>query len=411
MENIYISSNIEFENLNNSIKLSMKKSAGHMIQLGYLLRKMMESRLWESYYTDFDSYLREDLGMDYTMANRFINANKRFSVSGNSENIDPAYEGYSQSALIEMLALPEESMGKVSEKNTVREIREIAKAEKEKRGPSDEDVMCFYEEFAKEYDMNRSTLKENLINLYGKRYTCHGGGILDFKCSPRGIQIGESEEVTWAQLVKRINSLCPFREEEKPISTEEDTGQQAEDVLEGQMHITEYPELIHDDTVIDVECMEMAEENEIATSQFSEKLLSPYGLEESVYPPDSLIATAGCGNKHDCFDCGQTGCEIRKEERYCVTACLGNPFPCDTLIKIDGMIDKSGIFEESDVFKGCQFIDHELSFRAEGNGRPVPCCKKCEINDCIYRCDRAKESVREYKNPMDDDLKKNKGNP
>lgn len=122
---------MEFANLNNEIKRTMRRSARDAVQLGYMLRIMLEEKKWESAYTDFDSYLHEELNMDYSMANRFININKKYSWNGNSAEIDKKYEEYSQGTLIEMLNMSPEQMAKVTPDMTVKQVREIKKKDKE----------------------------------------------------------------------------------------------------------------------------------------------------------------------------------------------------------------------------------------------------------------------------------------
>ena len=122
------------------------------------------------------------------------------------------------------------------------------------------------------------------------------------------------------------------------------------------------------------------DEKSVATSQ---ERLSIYGLPLKEYPEDSLIATPGCGT-HDCFNCHQAGCEIRKQFCYCVEAPMGNPFPCEMLDVVPDLQ-----VAEPD---GCQFLDHSLAYHRAGDGEAVPCCKRCE-NLCEYACERARNAL------------------
>ena len=63
---------MEFRSLNDKIKRIMRRSAGDSVRMGYLLRRMVEERLWDGQYGCLDEYLETELHMDYTMANRFI---------------------------------------------------------------------------------------------------------------------------------------------------------------------------------------------------------------------------------------------------------------------------------------------------------------------------------------------------
>lgn len=121
---------MELDGITNEIKRTMRRSAKDAVQLGYMLRRVMEEKLWEERYADFDSYLQTELQMDYTLANRFIGINKRFSLMGNSMEIADKYEQYSQGLLIEMLSMTPEQEAKVAPDMTVRQVREIKKQDR-----------------------------------------------------------------------------------------------------------------------------------------------------------------------------------------------------------------------------------------------------------------------------------------
>ncbi|MEY8524555.1 hypothetical protein AALA90_16225 [Lachnospiraceae bacterium 38-10] len=101
---------MEYDALNGEIKRTMRRSARDMIQLGYLLKAMMDKMVWKAYYNCFDEYLETELQMDYTTATRFIRANEKYSIPGNGMEIEEKYREYSQSVLTEMLNMPQELM-------------------------------------------------------------------------------------------------------------------------------------------------------------------------------------------------------------------------------------------------------------------------------------------------------------
>ena len=123
----------EYHTLDSAIKQVMRRSAGDAVMLGYLLRRMMDEKLWASQYSSLDAYLREELHMDYTMACRFEAINQKYSVGGHSKDIDAKWEGYSQGVLIEMLNMPPELEEKVTPDMTVRQVREVKRQAREKK--------------------------------------------------------------------------------------------------------------------------------------------------------------------------------------------------------------------------------------------------------------------------------------
>lgn len=123
----------------------------------------------------------------------------------------------------------------------------------------------------------------------------------------------------------------------------------------------------------------------VATSQREKRpspQLSAYGTPKREYPADSLIATAGCEGGHTCYSCSME-CEIRQEERWCVEAPCGNPFPCE-------IRDLNEIREL--VRDTCEFVNHDLAYHRTGDGEPSPCCKHCK-SPCEYICGRAMRAL------------------
>ena len=132
----------------------------------------------------------------------------------------------------------------------------------------------------------------------------------------------------------------------------------------------------------DCEGLQKAQQDpQLAAGSASEQL-SAYGTQRRIYPPDSLIACAGCEGGHSCFQCAMD-CQIRQEERYCREAPMGNPFPCEVV--------KYGFQDLPDT---CPFIDHDQAEHYAGSGEPAPCCKTCQ-DPCEYICGRAIKALEQ----------------
>lgn len=127
---------MEYEGLDREIKRTMRRSARDAVQLGYMLRQMAEKKIWAAAFDSFDEYLSRELCMDYTMATRFMNINRKYSVSGDSMEIAEEYEEYSPGLLIEMLNMPPELEAGVTPDMTVKQVREIKKQAKAERKAS-----------------------------------------------------------------------------------------------------------------------------------------------------------------------------------------------------------------------------------------------------------------------------------
>lgn len=121
-----------FKELDKNIQITMRRSAKDAVQLGYMLRRVLEEKLWAETYDTYDDYLQQGLHMDYTVASRFIGINKKYSYMGKSMDIKEEYQDYSQSLLVEMLNLPPELEEKVTPDTTIREIRQMKKESRQK---------------------------------------------------------------------------------------------------------------------------------------------------------------------------------------------------------------------------------------------------------------------------------------
>lgn len=266
----------EFQNLDAEIKRTMRYSAKAVVGLGFLLRKMAEQKLWTVQYDCLDDYLREELHMDYTMASRFIGINKKYSVGGNSTEIEPIWADYSQAALIEMLSMPPELEAEITPDMTVKQIRSVKRKAREPKSKVEEKSCGMYPGYI-------CGIEETDKKIEG----CAG-------CCAVCLKKRECEHTCEAVLT---------------------------------MDVIKMPE----NPVEDVEYRELETTEEVATSQ---PVVSAYGLEKTEYPEGSLLTTVGCGHQYCCFSCAQE-CDIRQEMRFCRTALLGNPFGCDTMELIE----------------------------------------------------------------------------
>lgn len=140
MDDVLCMNEQEYQKLDTEIKRSMKRTAAEVVRLGYFLRRMHDGKLYLVHYSDFDSYVREELCIDYSKANRFMNINKKYSFNGNSMSIDEKYEEYSQSLLEEMLNMPVELEEKVTPGMSIRQVRDIKQQAKQQEQEDTFDV-------------------------------------------------------------------------------------------------------------------------------------------------------------------------------------------------------------------------------------------------------------------------------
>ena len=320
--------NITLDEAERFISSNLQAAARNVIAIGYYLKNIRDNGLFrEAGCEDIWDYAWERFGFSKSTTSRYMTRNDRFSRNGNSPILDKKYRDFNKSQLQEMLSLTDSELEQVTPDMTVRQIREIHR-------PAEKSVP----------------------------YVALPGQI-------------ELEDLLSGEALATL----PVTESQTPaeaytVSVEDMLGEEA--VATSQQ-------------MLEAVCENGSEPEEDAAEMAAEPL-SAYGTPKRVYPPDSLIAEAGCEGGHDCFGCAMD-CQIRQKDRYCREAPMGNPFPCE--------IVKGGF---SELPEGCQFVDHDLAYHRAGDGEPSPCCKDCQ-DPCEYICGRAMKSLdREAEIPEED---------
>lgn len=214
------------------------------VAIGYYLKHIREHELYkEGNYQNIWECAKEEFGLSQPAASNYMQMNDAFSVNGNTPLLDEKYAGFNKSQLQEMLALPDEIKEEMKPDQTVVEIRKIAKEEKKVKEPSEAEIKKFYDIHAKNYDDDRSKLKELLIQYLGKRHSSGNSGGLNYQCSPRGVKIEKAEEITWAHLIKLINLYISPKVKQQPEPENiAEQGSTIEQQLPGQMNVQDYLE-------------------------------------------------------------------------------------------------------------------------------------------------------------------------
>lgn len=152
-------------------KSTMDQAVGatvqNIVKIGYLLKVARDTGiLQESGYTTMRDFAQAEYNIDASMASRFMGINDRYSLGGNSMQLDERYTGYEASKLAEMLTLPDEIIEEIPPEMKRDEIREIKSQLKEEEKTSDMEVMIEKYEAKPSEDSDlaavlRQTLEEN----------------------------------------------------------------------------------------------------------------------------------------------------------------------------------------------------------------------------------------------------------
>lgn len=123
------------------IKDELQKTRRSFIKIGWYLKHIREQELYreENYQNIFD-FAYDKFHLSQPTANRFIQICEEFSVNHNSPELDQQYADYSVSQLFEMLPMTSDQKEKVSPEMTVKEMRQIKKADKHKIDAEQEEI-------------------------------------------------------------------------------------------------------------------------------------------------------------------------------------------------------------------------------------------------------------------------------
>lgn len=153
-------------------KSTMDQAVGatvqNIVKIGYLLKVARDTGiLQESGYTTMKDFAQAEYNIDASMASRFMGINDRYSLGGNSMQLDERYTGYEASKLAEMLTLPDEIIEEIPPEMKRDEIRLIKSQLKEEEKTSDMEVMIEkYEAKPSEDSDLAAVLKQTLEENY-----------------------------------------------------------------------------------------------------------------------------------------------------------------------------------------------------------------------------------------------------
>jgi len=151
------------------IRRKLAETAQNFVYIGYRLKQIRDSGMFGG-AADIFEFAQKEYGLGKSTVSRFIAINEKYSEGGNSLELKEQYKGFSSSKLSEMLTLPDAECELITEKTTVKDIRELKSFDRqaveelqEAAGQSDEvkhtDLeKCIIDYFRDKKDMLNRTL-------------------------------------------------------------------------------------------------------------------------------------------------------------------------------------------------------------------------------------------------------------
>lgn len=106
------------------IRRKLAETAQNFVHIGYRLRQIRDSGMYGG-AADIFEFAEREYGLGKSTVSRFIAINERYSEGGDSLELREEYRAFSSSKLSEMLTLPDNELQLVTERTTIREIREL----------------------------------------------------------------------------------------------------------------------------------------------------------------------------------------------------------------------------------------------------------------------------------------------
>lgn len=120
----------DYIDIKQEIRNKLSNVVVSFVQIGYYLKKVNADSMYkEDGYKDIWEFAKMEYNLDRTAASRFMSINDRYSVDGNSIELQEEYRGLSKSALVEMLTLPVEDYELITPETKISDIRELKQEE------------------------------------------------------------------------------------------------------------------------------------------------------------------------------------------------------------------------------------------------------------------------------------------
>ena len=119
-----------------------QQAAERFVKIGYLLKVARDTDiLKESGYRDVHEFAKRRYGLDKSQVSRFTRINDRFSMGGNSDQLQDHYKGFGNSKLAIMLQLPDALNEELTPAFSKEEITAIKEEVEEERKITEIEVM------------------------------------------------------------------------------------------------------------------------------------------------------------------------------------------------------------------------------------------------------------------------------
>lgn len=120
------------------IRRKLAETAENFVNIGYRLKQIRDSGMYDG-AADIFEFAKREYGLGKSTVSRFIAINEKYSEGGDSLELKEEFRAFSSSKLAEMLTLPDAEIELITEKTTIREIRELKSFNKQEPEPEQQE--------------------------------------------------------------------------------------------------------------------------------------------------------------------------------------------------------------------------------------------------------------------------------
>ena len=106
------------------IRRKLEETAGNFVYIGYRLKQIRDSGMFDG-AADIFEFAEREYGLGKSTVSRFIAINGKYSKDGNSLELKEEFRNFSSSKLAEMLTLTDAECQLITERTTIKEIRDL----------------------------------------------------------------------------------------------------------------------------------------------------------------------------------------------------------------------------------------------------------------------------------------------
>ena len=106
------------------IRRKLEETAGNFVYIGYRLKQIRDSGMYDG-AADIFEFAEREYGLGKSTVSRFIAINGKYSEGGNSLELREEFRNFSSSKLAEMLTLTDAECQLITDKTTIKEIRDL----------------------------------------------------------------------------------------------------------------------------------------------------------------------------------------------------------------------------------------------------------------------------------------------